>query len=77
MKILYFCCGEGFGHSTRAISAGTELLKEHEVVFGSYGYAREFLLSNKLDVKEVPSEIRLAGNAGQACFHWQEEGNLR
>ena len=64
MKILYFYCGEGLGHATRTISAGSELVKKHDVVFASYGYAREFLQNNGFEVKEVPSEIRMAGSSG-------------
>ncbi|MDO8554027.1 MAG: glycosyltransferase family protein [Candidatus Micrarchaeota archaeon] len=64
MKILYYFCGEGLGHTSRTIAAGKILLKEHEVIFASYGYAREFAISKGLDVIEVPSEIKLIGKKG-------------
>lgn len=64
MKILYFYCGEGLGHATRTISAGTKLAKDNEVIFASYGYARDFLLNNGLNIRETPSEIRMAGSSG-------------
>jgi len=65
MKILYFYCGEGLGHVTPTIAAGRALEKEHEVVYASYGYAREFGIKAGLNVKNVPSEIRLVGNEGR------------
>ncbi|MEK6959527.1 MAG: glycosyltransferase family protein [Nanoarchaeota archaeon] len=64
MKILYFFCGEGLGHTTRTIAAARELTKKHKVVFASYGYAKSFAESNGLEVIEVPSEVKLVGSEG-------------
>ncbi|HIH10175.1 MAG TPA: hypothetical protein HA254_05930 [Candidatus Diapherotrites archaeon] len=64
MKILYYFCGEGLGHTTRTIAAGTQLAKYHDVTFASYGYAKEFLEKCGLEAFEVPSEIKLVGKAG-------------
>ncbi len=65
MKILYFFCGEGLGHTTRAIAAGRELSKAHDVVFASYGYAKTFFAQTGLPIVEIPSEIKLVGKSGQ------------
>ncbi|MCX6804208.1 MAG: glycosyltransferase [Candidatus Diapherotrites archaeon] len=65
MKILYFYCGEGLGHTTRTIAAGKELEKKHKVVYASYGYAQEFGKKNGLNVITVPSEISLVGKGGK------------
>ena len=64
MKILYFFCGEGLGHTTRTIAAGKALIKDHDVLFASYGYAKDFLEKSGLPAIEVPSEFKLVGKAG-------------
>ncbi len=65
MKILYFYCGEGLGHTTRTIAAGKALEKDHDVVYASYGYAKEFAEKSGLAVEEAPVELELAGKNGQ------------
>lgn len=64
MKILYYFCGEGLGHTTRTLAAASELTKNHEVAFASYGYAKAFLEKNGFPCIEVPSELKLVGKAG-------------
>jgi len=64
MKILYFVCGEGLGHATRTIAANEQLSKKHELVFVSYGYAKDFLKKSGLKTIEVSPELHLAGDAG-------------
>ncbi|VVB75829.1 UDP-N-acetylglucosamine--N-acetylmuramyl-(pentapeptide) pyrophosphoryl-undecaprenol N-acetylglucosamine transferase [uncultured archaeon] len=65
MKILFFYCGEGLGHATRAIAAANALKADHDITLASYGYTRDFGINAGLDVKEVPSEIQLVGRSGQ------------
>ena len=65
VKILYFYCGEGLGHTTRVIAAGKALEREHEVVYASYGYAKTFAEQSGLNVEECPGELELSGKNGQ------------
>lgn len=64
MKILYFCNGEGLGHATRAIAAAKGLVKQNEVKFASYGYAKDFLEKNGHGVLETFSEVQMTGESG-------------
>ena len=44
MKILYGVCGEGFGHSSRALTLGNYLEKKgHRIIFITYGQAYKVL----------------------------------
>ncbi len=53
MRILYGVCGEGFGHSSRALSIAAFLEKQgHEVVIVTYGQAYK-ILRNRFKVFKV------------------------
>jgi len=53
MKILYGVCGEGFGHSSRALVVGEYLEgKGHKVIFVTYGQGYK-VLKNKFKVFKV------------------------
>lgn len=65
MRVLFFVCGEGLGHTTRCMSVGRELAGHgHEVFYGSYGYSRDFLEKTGNTVYEIPPEIVLRGESG-------------
>ena len=64
MKILYFVCGEGLGHATRAIAAGEAMQKNHEFSFASYGYVLDFLQMNGFRTLETVPEIAMHGLGG-------------
>ncbi|ADI72935.1 Glycosyltransferase 28 domain protein [Methanohalobium evestigatum Z-7303] len=65
MKILILVCGEGLGHTSRCVSLGRELTSaNHEVLFGAYGYSKEFIEGSGYQTREIPSEIRLVGRSG-------------
>jgi uncharacterized protein (TIGR00661 family) len=65
MKILILVCGEGLGHTSRCVSLGRELTSaNHEVLFGAYGYSKEFIEGSGYQTREIPSEIRLVGDSG-------------
>ncbi|AAM30278.1 glycosyltransferase [Methanosarcina mazei Go1] len=65
MKILLFICGEGLGHTGRCLALGKEFLAAgHEVNFGAYGYSKGLVQKTGYSAYEIPSEIKLAGEAG-------------
>lgn len=65
MNILLFICGEGLGHTSRCLALGKEFLAAgHEVSFGAYGYSKELVQKTGYSAYEIPSEIKLVGDAG-------------
>ncbi|MFP4655826.1 MAG: UDP-N-acetylglucosamine--N-acetylmuramyl-(pentapeptide) pyrophosphoryl-undecaprenol N-acetylglucosamine transferase [Methanohalobium sp.] len=65
MKILILVCGEGLGHTSRCVSLGRELSSaDYELLFGAYGYSKEFIEDNGYQTREIPSEVKLVGNSG-------------
>jgi uncharacterized protein (TIGR00661 family) len=65
-RIYVSVCGEGLGHSSRAIAVTEELIaRGYEVILGSYGYAYDYLKSQKLcRVTRVPEELIMRGESG-------------
>jgi len=66
-KIYIAVCGEGFGHSSRALAVAEELIDRGcEVILGSYGYVYDYLKKQNLcKVVEIPKEFDLSGKKGQ------------
>lgn len=66
-RIYISVCGEGFGHSSRALAVAEELKKkECEVFLGSYGYVYDYLKSQKLcKVFKIPREWQMKGKEGK------------
>jgi uncharacterized protein (TIGR00661 family) len=65
-RIYISVCGEGFGHSSRAIAVAEELLKHNcEVILGSYGYVYSYLKKLKrFKVVKIPRELVIEGEKG-------------
>lgn len=65
-RIYISVCGEGFGHSSRAIATAEELIKHNcEVILGSYGYVYNYLKKlKKFKVVKVPRELVIKGERG-------------
>jgi uncharacterized protein (TIGR00661 family) len=58
-------CGEGLGHTGRCLALGKEFLNAgHEVNFGAYRYSKKLAEKAGYSVYEIPSEFKLAGEAG-------------
>lgn len=65
MRIMLLICGEGLGHTSRCLALGKEFLAAgHEVSFGAYGYSKEMIEKAGYKVSEIPSEVKLVGEAG-------------
>ncbi len=66
-RIYISVCGEGFGHSSRALAVAEELTNRGcEVCLGSYGYVYDYLRSQKLcKVVKIPREWKLRGEKGK------------
>jgi UDP-N-acetylglucosamine--N-acetylmuramyl-(pentapeptide) pyrophosphoryl-undecaprenol N-acetylglucosamine transferase len=66
-RIYISVCGEGLGHSSRALAVAEELVNRGcEVFIGSYGYAYDYLKSQKLcRVIKIPREWELKGKEGK------------
>lgn len=63
-NIYFSVCGEGYGHSSRDIAIGKELIKAGaSVLMGSYGYVRS-RLENDFDTVEIEREFEMVGNGG-------------
>jgi uncharacterized protein (TIGR00661 family) len=78
MKILFFICGEGLGHTSRSLALGKELLTAgHAVDFGAYGYSKEMVENAGYLAHEIPSEIKLVGKAGSLDFTGSIEATLK
>ncbi|ABR55288.1 Glycosyltransferase 28 domain [Methanococcus vannielii SB] len=65
MRILISVCGEGFGHTTRCIAIGKELLKKHDVRYAAYGKSKDFIEMSGGVVFETYPEIKLSGKDGK------------
>jgi uncharacterized protein (TIGR00661 family) len=78
MKVQVFMCGEGLGHTSRALATGERLIKEgHETVFCAYGYSKKHLEDNGFKVANIPSEIKLVGKAGSLSMRKSIEETLK
>lgn len=78
MKIMIFMCGEGLGHTSRCLALGKEFLAAgHETHFGAYGYSKELIEKTGYEAHEIPSEIKLVGNAGSLDFKGSVEATLK
>lgn len=78
MKIIILVCGEGLGHTSRCLALGKEFLTAgYEVYFGAYGYSKEMVEKAGYLVYEIPSEIKLIGNAGTLNFKGSIEATLK
>jgi len=66
-RIYISVCGEGLGHSSRALAIKKELDgRGCEVLLGSYGYAYDYLKSQKLcKVVKIPREWKMIGKEGK------------
>lgn len=65
MRIMLLICGEGLGHTSRCLALGKEFLAAgHEVRFGAYGYSKEMIERAGYSASEIPSEVKLVGDAG-------------
>jgi uncharacterized protein (TIGR00661 family) len=66
-RIYISVCGEGFGHSSRAIAITEELLsRDCDVILGSYGYVYDYLKKQNLcKVVKIPKEFNLSGENGE------------
>jgi len=66
-RIYISVCGEGLGHSSRALAVAEELINRGcEVFLGSYGYAYDYLKNQDLcKVLEIPKEWEMKGNMGK------------
>jgi len=66
-RIYISVCGEGLGHSSRALAVAEELGNRGcEVFLGSYGYAYDYLKSQKLcKVIKIPKEWEMKGEMGK------------
>jgi uncharacterized protein (TIGR00661 family) len=66
-RIYISICGEGFGHSSRALAIAEELIDRGcDVILGSYGYVYDYLKAQKLcKVVKVPEEIVIKGANGE------------
>jgi len=66
-RVYISVCGEGFGHSSRALAVAEELKKMGcEVFLGSYGYVYDYLKKQKLcKVIKIPREWKMRGKEGK------------
>ncbi|MFH1285767.1 MAG: glycosyltransferase family protein [Candidatus Micrarchaeota archaeon] len=65
MKILISSCGEGFGHTSRAVALQRAFsAKEHEVTVACYGSALERLRSFGIKTIETFPEAKMVGSKG-------------
>lgn len=66
-RVYISVCGEGFGHSSRALAVAEELKKKScDVFLGSYGYVYDYLKSQKLcKVIKIPREWEMKGEEGR------------
>jgi len=66
-RVYISVCGEGFGHSSRALAVAEELKRKGcEVFLGSYGYAYDYLKRQNLcKVIKIPREWKLKGEEGK------------
>jgi len=78
MKVLIFVCGEGLGHTTRCLAAGSRLVDEGaDVVYCAYGYSKKHLDDLGLRVLPIPSEIKLVGKSGSLSMRASIGKSLR
>jgi len=66
-RVYISVCGEGFGHSSRALAVAEELKKKGcDVFLGSYGYVYNYLKSQNLcKVIKIPKEWEMKGEKGK------------
>jgi len=66
-RVYISVCGEGFGHSSRALAVAEELKnKGCDVFLGSYGYVYDYLKSQNLcKVVKIPREWKMKGKEGK------------
>jgi uncharacterized protein (TIGR00661 family) len=66
-RIYISVCGEGFGHSSRALAVTEELIHRGcDVILGSYGYVYDYLKKQNLcKVVKIPKEFNLSGENGK------------
>ncbi len=78
MKIMLLICGEGLGHTSRCLALGKEFLAAgHEVCFGAYGYSKEMIERAGYKASEIPSEVKLVGEAGALDLKGSVEATLK
>lgn len=78
MRIMLLICGEGLGHTSRCLALGKEFLAAgHEVSFGAYGYSKEMIEKAGYKVSEIPSEVKLVGEAGALDLKGSVNATLR
>ena len=78
MKVMIFICGEGLGHTSRCLALGKKLLAAgREVNFGAYSYSKDMVEKTGYTVSEIPSEIKLVGEAGGLDLTGSVEATLK
>jgi UDP-N-acetylglucosamine--N-acetylmuramyl-(pentapeptide) pyrophosphoryl-undecaprenol N-acetylglucosamine transferase len=78
MRIMFLICGEGLGHTSRCLALGKEFLAAgHEVRFGAYGYSKVMVEKAGYKASEIPSEVKLVGEAGALDLKGSVEATLK
>ena len=78
MRIMLLMCGEGLGHTSRCLALGKEFLAAgHDVRFGAYGYSKVMLERAGYRVNEIPSEVKLVGEAGALDLKGSVEATIK
>lgn len=71
MKVHFYICGEGLGHTSRCLAVGRELVKAgHKISYHAYRFSKAYIERHGFDVIEIPNEIKLVGKEGGLSIKW-------